>query len=166
MPRNTVTEQIYHITIRNLGIASSPCFFLSPQGGHGSRKILMDFHPYGYETSIFTLGAPHEEVWGRQTKLYPGFTLGKLAQPSPGITILRDSHIVLSKKSQWCPPELPYRAGHEIRAFQASETIFCCRITQYHSQGFPQTTSRKLIKIYRNMQIVSVRGTLTLQYLK
>ena len=37
---------------------------------------------------------------GRQTKLHPGFTLGKLVQPSPGISILRDSHIVLSKRSQ------------------------------------------------------------------
>ena len=79
MPRNTVTEQIGHTTIRNLGIASSPsffCFFFSPQGGHGIRKILMDSHPYSHETSIFTLGAPHEEVQGRQTKLHPGFTMG------------------------------------------------------------------------------------------
>ena len=59
----------------------------------------MDSHPYGYETSIFTLVAPHEETLGRQTKLHPGFTLDKLAQPSPGISILRDTHIVLSKKS-------------------------------------------------------------------
>ena len=44
----------------------------------------MDSHPYSYETSIFTLGAPHEKVQGRQTKLHPGFTLGKLVQPSPG----------------------------------------------------------------------------------
>ena len=73
-------------------------FFLSPQGGHG-RKILMDSHPYSHETSIFTLGAPHEEVQGRQTKLHPGFTMGKLVQPSPGISILRDAHIVLSKRS-------------------------------------------------------------------
>ena len=43
----------------------------------------MDSHPYSYETSIFTLGAPHEEVQGEQTKLHPGFTLGKLVQPSP-----------------------------------------------------------------------------------
>ena len=59
----------------------------------------MDSHPYGYETSIFTLGAPHEEVQGRQAKLHPGFTLGNLVQPSPGISILGDSHIVLSKRS-------------------------------------------------------------------
>ena len=32
-------------------------------------------------------------------KLHPGFTLGKLVQPSPGISILWDSHIVLSKQS-------------------------------------------------------------------
>ena len=52
------------------------------------------------ETSIFTPGAPHEEVQGRQTKLHPGFTLDKLVQHPPGISILRDSHIVLSKQSQ------------------------------------------------------------------
>ena len=43
----------------------------------------MGSHPYNHETSIFTLGAPHEEVQGRQTKLHPGITLGKLVQPSP-----------------------------------------------------------------------------------
>ena len=59
----------------------------------------MDSHPYVYETSIFTLDAPHEEVQGRQTKLHPGFTMGKLVQPSPGISFLQDSHIVLSKRS-------------------------------------------------------------------
>ena len=74
-------------------------FFLSPRGGHGRRKILMDSHPYSHEISIFTLGAPHEEVQGRRTKLHPGFTMGKLVQPSPGISILRDAHIVLSKRS-------------------------------------------------------------------
>ena len=74
-------------------------FFLSPRGGHGRRKNLMNSHPYSHETSIFTLGAPHEEVQGRQTKLHPGFTMGKLVQPSPGISILRDAHIVLSKRS-------------------------------------------------------------------
>ena len=74
-------------------------FFSRPLGGHGRKKIVMDSHPYSYETSIFTLGAPHEEVQGRQTKLHPGFTLGKLVQPSPGISILRDSHIVLFKRS-------------------------------------------------------------------
>ena len=60
---------------------------LRPRGGHGGRKFLMDSHPYSHETSIFTLGAPHEEVQGRQTKLHPGFTMGKLVQPSPGISI-------------------------------------------------------------------------------
>ena len=100
MPRNTVsvTEQIGHTTIRILGIASGPSFFFS-RGGHGRRTFLMDSHPYSHETSIFTLGAPHEEVQGRQTKLHPGFTMGKLVQPSPGISILRDAHIVLSKRS-------------------------------------------------------------------
>ena len=35
--------------------------------------MMMGFHSYGYEyeTSIFTLGAPHEEAFtGRQTKLH------------------------------------------------------------------------------------------------
>ena len=50
-----------HIKIRNLdkGLASDPWlsffFVFSPRGGHGR----MDFHPYGYETSICTLSAPH-----------------------------------------------------------------------------------------------------------
>ena len=69
------------------------------EGVMEEEKILMDFHPYGYETSIFTLGAPHELLQGRQTKLHPGFTLGKLVQPSPGISILPDFHIVLCKRS-------------------------------------------------------------------
>ena len=63
------------------------------------RKIVMDSHPYSHETSIFTLGAPHGEVQGRQTKLHPGFTMGKLVQLFPGISILRDAHIVLSNRS-------------------------------------------------------------------
>ena len=78
MPRNTVTvANIPHIliTIRNLGIASGL------QGGHERRQILIDSHLYSYETSIFNFGAPHEVVQGRQTKLHPGFTLGKLVQP-------------------------------------------------------------------------------------
>ena len=29
----------------------------SPLGGHGRRKILVDFHPYGYETSIFSVSS-------------------------------------------------------------------------------------------------------------
>ena len=100
VPRNTVTEQIGHTTIRNLGISSSPSFFFSsPRGGHGRRKFLMDSHPYSHETSIFTLGAPHEEVQGRQKKLHPGFTMGKLVQPSPCISILWDAQIVLSNRS-------------------------------------------------------------------
>ena len=49
-----------HIRIRNLGIASALRFFSSPRGGHGRRKKLMVSHPYGYETPIFTLVAPHE----------------------------------------------------------------------------------------------------------
>ena len=94
VPRNTVTEQIGHTTIRKLGITSGPSLFF-----FWRKKILMDSHPYSHETSIFTLGAPHEEVQGRQTKLHPGFTMGKLVQPSPGISILRDAHIVLSNRS-------------------------------------------------------------------
>ena len=43
----------------------------------------MDFHPYGLETFIFTLGAPHEDAYDRQTKLHPGFTLGKQTAASP-----------------------------------------------------------------------------------
>ena len=42
------------------------------------ENFLMDSHPYSYETSIFTLGAPHdshEEVHGRQTKLVQPFPL-------------------------------------------------------------------------------------------
>ena len=42
----------------------------------------MDSHPYSYETSIFTPGVPYEEVQGRQTKLHPAFTPGKLVQSS------------------------------------------------------------------------------------
>ena len=83
---------------QKFGHSLRPQFF-SPQRGRGRRKFLMDSHPYSHETSIFTLGAPHEEVQGRQTKLHPGFTMGKLVQPSPGISNLRDSHIVLSKRS-------------------------------------------------------------------
>ena len=62
------------------------------------RTFQLDSHPYSYETTIFTIGAPHEEVQGRQTKLHQGFTLGELVQPSPGISFLWDSHIVLSKQ--------------------------------------------------------------------
>ena len=70
------------------GHSLRPQFFLPWQrGGHG-RKFLMDSYLFSHETSIFTLSAPHEEVQGRQTKLHPGFTMGKLVQPSPGISIL------------------------------------------------------------------------------
>ena len=64
----------------------------------------MGSHSYSYETSIFTFGAPHEEVQGRQTKLHPGFTLGKLVQPSPGISILRFPHCSVNRANiglQW-----------------------------------------------------------------
>ena len=55
-------------------------------------SLYWDSHPYSYETSIFTLGAPHEEVQGRQTKLVLP------SHASPGISFLRDSHIV-----SFCP---------------------------------------------------------------
>ena len=80
-----------HITIINLGIASGLRFFLSPQEDQHlvkEEQLFMDSHPYSHETSIFTLGAPHEEVQNRQTTLHPGFILGKLVQPSPGILFL------------------------------------------------------------------------------
>ena len=93
-PMSEQSKYITFITIRNLGIASGPSFL-----GHRRRIILMDSHPYSHKTSIFTLGAPNEEVQGRQTKLHPDFTMGKLVQPSPGISILRDAHIVLSNWS-------------------------------------------------------------------
>ena len=48
----------------------APVFF--PRGGRGRRNILMDSHLYSYGASIFTLGAPHEEVQGRLAKLHPG----------------------------------------------------------------------------------------------
>ena len=115
MPRNTVTEQIYHITIRNLEIASGPSFISSPRGGHGSREILMKSLPYSHETFIFTLGAPHEEVQGRQTKLHPGFTMGKLVQPSPGISEIEI--LTLFCPNEGCPPELPHRAVDVIVYF-------------------------------------------------
>ena len=62
---------------------SCDLIFASPRGGHGRRKILMDSHPYSHKTSIFTLGAPHEKVQGRQTNLHPGFTMVKLVQRLP-----------------------------------------------------------------------------------
>ena len=84
---------------QKFGHSLRPQFFLNPRGGHGRRKILIDSHAYSHETSIFTLSAPHKEVQGRQTKLHASFTMGKLVQPSPGISILRDAHIVLSNQS-------------------------------------------------------------------
>ena len=48
---------------------------------------------------------------GPAKKLHPGFTLDKLVQPSQGISIFRDSDIVLSKRPYklWSP-ELPHRS--------------------------------------------------------
>ena len=71
--------------------ANIPDMHISQQGGHGRRKNLIDslpYHAYSHETFIFTLDAAHEEVKGRQTNLHPGFTLGKLVQPYPGILFL------------------------------------------------------------------------------
>ena len=77
-----------HIIIRNLGIDSGFHFFLfKSTRGQERTSLLMDSHPFSYETSIFTLGAPHEEVQGRQAKLHLVFTLGELV-PSPGISFL------------------------------------------------------------------------------
>ena len=36
--------------------------------------------------SIFTLSVPHEEAQGLQTKLHPGFTLGKLMRRLPRVS--------------------------------------------------------------------------------
>ena len=76
-----------------------PQFVCFSTRGHGRRKILIDSHPYSHETSIFILGAPHEEVQGRQTKLHPGFTMGKLVQPSLGISFFE-------KPTLFCPTGL------------------------------------------------------------
>ena len=53
-----------------------PLFFFF-RASHKRIQILMDPHPYSYETSIVTLAAPHEKVQDRHTKLYSGFTLGQ-----------------------------------------------------------------------------------------
>ena len=79
MPRNTVTANIPHNSQK-----------------YGHRLRLFQVHEGVMEKDIFWCS--HEEEQGSQTKLHPGFTLGKLVQPSPGISILRDSHIVLSKR--------------------------------------------------------------------
>ena len=50
---------------QNFGHSLRPLFIFfiqSSRGGHGRRKMLMDFHRYGYETAIYTLGAPREEA--------------------------------------------------------------------------------------------------------
>ena len=72
----------------------------SPRWGHGRRNILMYFYPYTHETSIFTLAALHEEVKGRQTKLHPGFTMGKLVRPSERVSIVPLRHLVITF---YCP---------------------------------------------------------------
>ena len=38
-----------HITIINLGIASSPPLHFFPQGNHERRNKLMDFHPHKHD---------------------------------------------------------------------------------------------------------------------
>ena len=58
MPRDTET------------VANTPYMHKSTKR-QGRTSLLMDsppYHAYSYETFIFTLGAPHEEVQGRQTK--------------------------------------------------------------------------------------------------
>ena len=60
-------REIHHITIRNLVIASGPTFFFKfevQEAVMEEENFLLDSHPYSHETSIFTLGAPHEEVQG------------------------------------------------------------------------------------------------------
>ena len=52
-------------------------------GCHGRRIFFMDFRPYGYETSIFTLYASHEKVQGWQTKLHLGFNPGQTSAAFP-----------------------------------------------------------------------------------
>ena len=42
------------------------------------------------------------------------------------------------------------------------DNSFCRRTTQYQFQGFRRTTSQKWLKIYKNMQIVSLHGALPL----
>ena len=64
--------------------------------GSWKENIFWEFSPLWLRNFHFYLGAPHKEAWTKQPKLHPGFTLGKLVQPSPGFSILRDSHIVLS----------------------------------------------------------------------
>ena len=76
VPQYCKRANIHHNNQR-FGHILQPQFFF-----HGRRTILMDSHPSSHENSIFTLGAPHEEVQGRQTKLHPGFKMGKLV-PSP-----------------------------------------------------------------------------------
>ena len=68
-PQYCNRANISHNNQKYLGIDPGPSFFFfsRPRGGHGRITILMDSHPYSHETSIFTLGAPHEEVQGRQT---------------------------------------------------------------------------------------------------
>ena len=115
---------------QKFGHSLRPQFFF--HGGHGKRKILMDSHPYSHVTSLFTLGAPHEGVQGRQTKLHPGFTMGKLVQPSPGISILQDAHIVLSNRSEWCPPELPHTCHRAVDIVYFHFLHFFTKILKWH----------------------------------
>ena len=66
----------------------------------------MDSQRFRHESSIFTLGAPHEEVQGRQTKLHPGFIMSKLVQPTPG-TVSQFFEI----PTLFCPNGLNPRSG-------------------------------------------------------
>ena len=54
VPRNTLNSSKYTTYAHN---NKKNGHSLSPRGGNWRRKIL-DSHPYSYETSIFTLGAP------------------------------------------------------------------------------------------------------------
>ena len=85
----------------------------------------MDSYPYSYESFIFTLGAPHEEVQGRQTKLHPGFTISKLVQPSPGT--VKPVHTGMP----WGPIFIPVWTGSgsdRIFAFGEEETTITCTV--------------------------------------
>ena len=66
----TVLSSIYTTYAHNnQKFGHSLRFFFKSMRGHERRKNLMDSHPYSYETSIFSLGAPHEKVQGRQTQI-------------------------------------------------------------------------------------------------
>ena len=68
--------------------------------------------------------------------------------------------------------KLDYLSCNEILSFKCRarnrgipgvrDNPYCRRTTQHKSQGFRWTTRQKMMKIYKNMQNVSVHGALTL----